>query len=134
MSSSRLPRATPSRSLSKATVGLLLERAGVGLVALADADGIDDDEVGLGAGVCAGDGLQIGGREHAGAAAFHLLEIDAAADVAQEEEALERFDVGAGGDHVHGDGDAELRRDAELLDEVLGLFVALRSRGSRLGR
>ena len=68
--------------------GLAFERAGFGLVALAHADGIDDDEVGLGAGVFAGHGLQVGGREHAGAAAFHLLEIDAAADVAQEEEAL----------------------------------------------
>ena len=64
-------------------------------------------------------------REHAGAAAFHLLEVDAAADVAQEEQAFQRLDVGAGGDHVHGDGDAELRRGAELLDQRLGLFVAL---------
>ena len=85
MSSSRLPRATPSRSLRKFHGGLALERAGVGLVALADADGIDDDEVGLGARVGAADGLQIGGREHARAAALHLLEVDAAAHVAQED-------------------------------------------------
>ena len=63
--------------------------------------------------------MQIGGGEHAGAAAFHLLEVDAAAHVAEEEEALEGFDVGAGGDHVHGDGDAELRGGAEFGDEVL---------------
>ena len=104
---------------------LAFERAGVGLVALAHAHGIHDDEVGLGAGVGAAHGLQIGGREHARAAAFHLLEVGAAAGVAQEQEAFERLDVGAGGDHVHGDGDAELGRGAELLDERLGLLVAL---------
>ncbi len=99
--------------------GLAFERAGLGLVAFADADGIDDDEVGFGAGVGTGDGLEIGGGEHAGAAAFHLFEVDAAADIAEEEEALEGFDVGACGDHVDGDGDAELRGGAEFGDEVL---------------
>ena len=82
--------------------------------------------MGLRAGVGAAHGLELGRREHAGAAPFHLLEIDAAADIAQEEQALERLDVGAGGDHVHGDGDAELRRGAELGDQVLALFVAFR--------
>ena len=50
------------QELIEADGGLAFQRAGVGLVALADADGIDDDEVGLGVGVCAGDGLQVGGR------------------------------------------------------------------------
>ena len=109
-----VPEGDAEQQLLERHGGLAVERAGFGLVALAHADGIDDDEVGLGAGVFAGDGLQIGGREHAGAAPFHLLEIDAAANVAQEEEALERLDVGAGGDHVHGDGDAERGREAEL--------------------
>jgi hypothetical protein len=100
--------------------------AGVGLVAFADADGIDDDEVGFGGGFGAAHGLQVGGGEDAGAAAaFHLLEIDAAAHVAEEEEAFEGLDVGAGGDHVHGDGDAELRRGAGLLDEGFAFFAAL---------
>ena len=55
-SSSVLPRATACSSFSKADAGLFLHRAGVGLVLLADADGIDDDEVVLGRGV-GGDGL-----------------------------------------------------------------------------
>jgi hypothetical protein len=36
-----------------------------------------------------------------------------AAGIAEEEEALEEFDVGGGGDHVHSDG-----------DEGLGFLVA----------
>lgn len=98
---------------------MAIERAGFGLVALAHAHGIDDDEAGLGARIFAGDGLQVGGGEHAGAAAFHLLEIDTAADVAEEEEDFKRLDVGAGRNHVHGDGDAERGREAELADEIL---------------
>ncbi len=43
-SGSVLPRATACSSLSKGTRFLLVHRAGVGLVLLADADGIDDDE------------------------------------------------------------------------------------------
>ena len=105
---------------SSDSVALAIERTRVGLVAFADADGIHDDEVGLGLRFLAGDGLQVRGRKHARAAAFHLLEVDAAAHVTQEEEALERLYVGAGGDHVHGDGDAE-RGEAELLDELLAL-------------
>lgn len=34
-----------------------VERAGIGFVAFADADGVDDDEMGFGAGFGAGDGL-----------------------------------------------------------------------------
>jgi hypothetical protein len=75
----------------------------------------------LGAGVFARDGLQISGREHAGAAPFHLLEIDAAAHVAQEDEDFERLDIGAGGDHVHGDRDAQRGREAEFADQFLRL-------------
>ena len=109
------------KQLLERHAGLAVERAGFGLVALAHANRIDDDETRLGAGVFAGDGLQISGREHAGAAPFHLLEIDAAADVAQEDEDFERLDVGAGGDHVHGDGDAQCGREAEFADEFLRL-------------
>lgn len=44
------------------------------------------------AGVGATDGPQVGvRREHAGATPFDLLEIDAAADIAQEEMALSSF-------------------------------------------
>jgi hypothetical protein len=99
--------------------GLALHRAGVGLVGLGDADGIDEDEAGFSSGIRrdAGEGVGIDG---AGPPPFHLLEVELGADVAQEEQALERLDVGAGGDHVHGDGDAELRGGAEGLDDVLG--------------
>jgi hypothetical protein len=45
----------------------------------------------------------------------------AALHVAHEEQALQRLDVGAGGDHVHGDGDARVVAVAEGLDQVLGL-------------
>jgi hypothetical protein len=104
---------------------LTFERPGVGLVAFAHADGIHDDEVGFGAGIRTAHGLQIRGRENARAATFHLLEVSAAAGVAQEQEAFERLDVRAGGDHVHRHGDAELGRGAELLDERLRLLVLL---------
>jgi hypothetical protein len=54
--------------------GLLhVHGGGVGLVLLAHAHAIDDDEVVLGAGV-GGHGLQVGGRDDAHAPAFHLLE------------------------------------------------------------
>ena len=36
---------------------------------------------------------------------------------------FERLDVGAGGDHVHGDGDAREVAVAELGDDVFGLFA-----------
>ena len=52
--------------------------------------------------------------QRAGAAAFHLLEVVAAFHVAHEEQAFQRLDVGAGGDHVHGDGDARVVVVAEL--------------------
>ena len=80
--------------------------------------------MGLGPGIRTADGLEVGGREDARATAFHLLEISPAADVAEKEETFERFDVGAGGNHVHGDGDAERGRSAELRDEVVGGFLS----------
>lgn len=101
--------------------GSAVERAGVGFAGFADANGIDDDEVGLGFGVGAGNGLEVGGRKGAGASSLHLLKVVAAAGVAQEEQAFEGFDVGASGDHVHRDGDAQGGRGAELADEFLGL-------------
>ena len=106
--------------LFEADGGLLLHGAGVGLVLLADADGIDDDEVVLGLGV-GGDALQVVGLDDAHAAAFHLLEEGAGLDGAHEHDDFERLDVGAGGDHVDGDGDARHGAGAELVDEVLGL-------------
>ena len=85
----------------------LFERTRVGLVAFADADGIDDDEVRFRFRV-GRDGLELGVGDDADAAAFHLLEEAAGFHRAHEHHDLERFDVGAGGDHVDGDGDARV--------------------------
>ena len=65
-------------------------------------------------------GLQIGLREDARSTALHLLEVDAATDIAEEEEDLQGLDVGAGGDHVHSDCDTKVGRGTELGDEVFG--------------
>ena len=65
--------------------------------------------------------VEVGARDGADAAPLHLLEEVAAADVAHEEHHLHRLDVGAGGDHVHGDHDARVEAVAELRDQVLGL-------------
>jgi hypothetical protein len=81
--------------------------------------------VSLGESIRAAYGLQVGGRKNSRTATFHLLEVSATSGVAQEQEAFERFDVGARGDHVHSDGDAKLGRGAKLLNERLGLLVAL---------
>ena len=67
-----------------------------------------------------GDVGEIGGFDAAAAAAFHLVVEEGRADIAEEDEAFEGLDVDAGGDHVDGDGDAELGLGAEVLDEVLG--------------
>ena len=100
-------------------------RAAGGLERLGDAYGIDDDIVGLG-GLRSGRGFaQAIVVERAGAAAFHLLEVAAGFHVAHEEQAFERFHVGAGGDHVHGDGDARVVFVAELLEDGLGIFLVL---------
>src|ERR1043165_9547809 len=69
------------------------------------------------------DFAQVVVAEGAGAAAFHLLEIIAAFDIAHEEEAFERFHVGTGGHHIHGDGDAGVIIVAELGEDRLGIFV-----------
>ena len=63
-----------------------------------------------------GDGLEVGRRDGAGAAALHLLEVLRRAHVAHEEHALQRLHVGAGGDHVDGDRDPQGRRRAERLE------------------
>ena len=69
------------------------------------AHGVDDDEVGLLAGV-GHDALERIGVEYADAAALHLVEVARRLHVPREDQTLERLDVGAGGDHVHGDHDA----------------------------
>ncbi len=61
---------------------------------------------------------QVGAFDDAHAPALHLLEEAAAFDAAQEDDDLDRLDVGAGGDHVHGDGDARVVAAAEGADQV----------------
>ena len=63
--------------------------------------------------------------EGARAAAFHLLEVALRLHIAQEEEALERFDVRAGGDHVHRDGDARMVFVAELGEDGFRVLLVL---------
>ena len=62
---------------------------------------------------------------HARAASLHLLEIVAALHVAHEEEAFERLNVRAGGDHVHRHGDARVVVVAELRKDRLWVFSGL---------
>src|SRR5690349_4099065 len=59
--------------------------------------------------------------DRARAAPFHLLEIERRLHVAQKDQHLERLHVGAGGDHVDGDGDAGVVVGAELPDQLLGV-------------
>ena len=91
---------------------------GVGLVLLADAHGVHDDEAFLGPGA-GGDDSQLVGRDDADAAPFHLLEEAGGLHIAQEEDALDGLHVGAGGDHVHGDGDARVEAVAEVGEDLV---------------
>ena len=69
--------------------------------------------------------LQVVGVERARAAPLHLLEVVAALHVAHEEQAFERLHVGAGGDHVHGHGDARIVVVAELREDGFRVFGRL---------
>ena len=90
------------------------------LQALGDADRVDQHEAGLFLGV--GRHLaQLRRRDRARAAPLHLLEIERRLHVAQKDQHLQRLHVGAGGDHVDGDGDARVVVGAELPDQLLGV-------------
>ena len=97
---------------------LFLQRAGVGQVLFAHADGVDDHEavLALDAGI---DLLHLGFGDHAHAPALHLLEVTARSDRAHEEDDLQRLDVRAGGDHVDGDGDARVVAVAKGLEDLV---------------
>ena len=99
---------------------LALQRLRVGERDLGHPDAVDDDEMGLGPGV-GRDRLQLVRVDDADAAALHLLEEHATLDGPHEHDDLDRLDVGAGADHVHGHGDARLEAVAERLDEVARL-------------
>lgn len=68
-----VPQGHGLEQLLKGNAGLLLHRSRVGLVLLADADGIDNDEVVFACGV-GRDGLEIIRLDDADAPALHLLE------------------------------------------------------------
>ncbi|MCS1408503.1 MAG: hypothetical protein M2R45_01679 [Verrucomicrobia subdivision 3 bacterium] len=99
------------------------KRLSVRLDRLGDADGIDDHIVRLGGRGGRRDLLQVVIVEGARAAALHLLKVIAALHVAHEKQALKRLDVGAGGDHVHGHGDARIVVVAKLGENGLGVFL-----------
>jgi len=104
--------------------GLGDERGASGFKRLGDADGIDDDVMGLG-GLGRGAGLAQGiVIEGTSPPPFHLLKVALGFHIAHEEQAFERFHIGAGGDHVHGDGDARVEVVAEG-DDGLGVFLVL---------
>ncbi len=63
--------------------------------------------------------MQVVGIDDAAATALHLLEVGRGLHVTQEEHAFQRFDVGAGGDHVDRDSDAGIVGVAELGQQVL---------------
>ena len=109
--------------LGKGDRALALQRLRVELGILGHAHGIHDDEALLAPGV-AGDDAQVVGADHPRPAPDHLLEEHARLDRAQEEQHLQRLDVGAGGDHVHGDGDARVVGVAELGDQLFGRLAA----------
>ncbi len=88
--------------------------------ALCNANRVDQHEAGFFVGV--GRHLaQLRRGDRAGAAPFHLLEIERRLHVAQKDQHLQRLHVGAGGDHVDGDGDARVVVGAELPDQLLGI-------------
>ncbi len=105
--------------------GLRNERLAGGLERFCDADGVNDHIVGLPADSGGRDFLEIVMVEGAGAAALHLLEIVAASHVAHEDQAFERLDVGARGDHVHGHGDAWIVVVSELGEDGFRILLGL---------
>ena len=117
--------------LLEADLAIALQRLRNRFEALGDADRVDQHEAGLGVGV--GRHLaQLLGRDRARAPALHLLEILRRLHVAQEDQRLDRLHVGAGGDHVDGDGDARIVVVAELADQQLGI-AAVGAIGDLLG-
>ena len=97
---------------------MAVQREGLGQLVLGNAHRVHDDETVLAVGV-GRHRVEVGGGDGADAAPLHLLEEVAAAHVAHEKHHLHRLDVGAGGDHVHGDHDAGVEAVAELRYQVL---------------
>jgi hypothetical protein len=68
--------------------------------------------------------LRLVAIQAAHAAAFHLLVVALAAHIAHEQQHFQRLHVGAGGDHVHGDGNARVVVVAEAGQDAVGVFSA----------
>ena len=114
------------QQLGERDAALAFERGRVDQLGLGDADGVDEHEPVLRCGV-GGDALQGGVVDGADAAALHLLEEVAGPHHPHEQHRLDRLHVGAGGDHVDGDGDARVVAGAERLQQVLGLVAVGRT-------
>jgi hypothetical protein len=102
--------------------GLLFQRPAFGLEGFLHAHGVDQHEAGLGAVRAVADALEAVAVEAAHAAALHLFVV-AAAHVAHEQQHFQRLHVGAGGDHVHGHGDARVVVVAEAGEHAVGVFL-----------
>ena len=106
--------------LLQAHASLAFQRGGLQQLGLGDADGVDEHEAVLVTCV-GGDDLQVGVGDGAHATALHLLEEVPGPDHSHEHDHLDRLHVGAGGDHVDGDGDARVVARAEQLDQSIRL-------------
>src|SRR5262249_8336606 len=97
---------------------LFLQRARVGHVMLADAHRIDDDEAGfaLDPGI---DLLHFGLWNDPHAPTLHLLKEATRFYRTHEEDNLQRFNVGAGGNHVNRDGNAGVVAIAKGLEDLV---------------
>ena len=94
----QLVRGSLLEQLLQADAGFTVERRSHELV-LGHAHGVDEDEVRLRLGIRR-HGLEVRLRDRARTPALHLLEVLPGADVAHEDDALQRFHVRAGRDHV----------------------------------
>ena len=66
--------------------------------------------------------MQVILAEGTGTASLHLLKIVSAAHVPHEDQTFNGLDVGSGGDHIHGDGNARIVTVAELAEHLLWIF------------
>ncbi len=68
-----------------------------------------------------GDGFEVIRLDDTHPVPFHLFEKGAGLDGPHEDDDFHGFDVGAAGDHVHGDANTRMIAVAKRLDEVLGI-------------
>ena len=102
--------------------GLALQGTGLGLLGLGNAHRIHNDKVVLVLGGRGGHLLQVVLAEGTGTPALHLLKIVLAAYIPHENQALDGFDIGAGGNHVHCDRNTGIVAIAELTEHTLRIL------------